>query len=189
MAWFLGIVLILGLVISGLSRGSFISILPQEQPPAPVATIVPPPIPHTLEGRADCRLCHEKGIGGAPQFPADHSRRPSDICIVCHIKAPLKNEVSTPTAAPSHPVETTPTAVSAKELFGTRCAACHGANRQGIPGLAPALTPESLTALSDTDTKDTIFNGRTGSAMPAFKGSLTPEEIDALLQLIKHTSP
>ena len=66
---------------------------------------------------------------------------------------------------------------------------CHGPNQQGVSGLGPALTLESLAELSDTEIRDTILNGRSGTAMVAFKGSLSPEEIDVLLQLIKYTSP
>ena len=39
-------------------------------------------IPHTLEGRQDCLLCHaeDKPL----PFPADHVGRPSSACLVCH---------------------------------------------------------------------------------------------------------
>ena len=164
-------------------------VLPREQPSAPISTIVVPLIPHPLEGRADCRLCHEAGIGGAPQFPVDHTRRPSDVCLTCHVPASLNNGSSALTTIPTPPAETTPTAVSAVELFSNKCAACHGANRQGIPGFAPALTPESLRALSDIETRDAILDGLSGTAMPAFKGTISPEETDAMLQLIKYSSP
>ena len=185
-AWYLGGVLILGLAILAVSCGS--PILPRQQTAAPTPTIVPPLIPHSLEGRADCRMCHEAGIGGAPRFPADHSRRPSDVCLTCH-QPPTKNGGSPLTPIPTLPVETTPKAVSASELYGTKCAACHGANRQGVPGFAPALTPESLAGRSDAEIRGAISDGRSGTAMPAFKGTLSPEEIDALLQLIKYTLP
>lgn len=186
-AWYLGGVLILGLAILGVSCDS--GILPRKQPAAPTPTIVPPLIPHSLEGRADCRLCHEAGIGGAPQFPSDHSQRPSDVCLACHEPALVKERESAVATTPAPPLETKATAISAGELYGNRCAACHGVNRQGISGFAPALTAENLAALSDTEIRDMISDGRAGTAMPAFKGTLSPEEIDALLQLIKHTSP
>ncbi len=80
-------------------------------------------------------------------------------------------------------------AIDTSALFEANCAACHGANRQGISGLGPTLTPQSLAELSDTEIRDTILNGRPGTAMAGFKGRLNQEEIDALLQLIKHTSP
>ena len=188
-AWYLGGVLILGLTALTASC----ALIEPPVPPLPVATIVPPLIPHSLEGRVDCRLCHATGIGGAPQFPADHSKRPSDVCLVCHVSAPLNNGGSAQPPIPAHPVETTPpvvetTAIDVGKIFSTKCAACHGANRQGIPGLAPPLTPESLTASSDTEIKGMILDGRSGTAMPAFKGTLSLEQIDALLRFIKDTS-
>ncbi|MBF8267201.1 MAG: hypothetical protein HW388_709 [Dehalococcoidia bacterium] len=42
----------------------------------------PPPIPHSLEGRSECTLCH--GAGGFRPFPADHAGRTSETCLACH---------------------------------------------------------------------------------------------------------
>jgi len=44
-----------------------------------------PQISHTLEGRADCLLCH--GRGGIKPYPADHAGRTSHTCLFsyCHI--------------------------------------------------------------------------------------------------------
>ena len=39
---------------------------------------------HTLEGRDDCLMCHETGVGEAGIIPADHSGRTNDTCITCH---------------------------------------------------------------------------------------------------------
>ena len=54
--------------------------------PAPTATKAPatgiPAIPHTLEGRADCLLCHK--AGGLKPFPANHAGRTNDMCQGCH---------------------------------------------------------------------------------------------------------
>jgi ABC-type Fe3+-hydroxamate transport system substrate-binding protein len=44
----------------------------------------PPGIPHTLEGRADCLVCHQTGVAGAPRVPADHAGRTSAVCQTCH---------------------------------------------------------------------------------------------------------
>ncbi len=193
LAGYLGGMLILGLAAFSVSC----SLIEPPVPAPPVATIVPPAVPHSLEGRGDCRLCHEKGIGGATQFPADHSRRPSDVCTSCHIKAPDRNGNSAPIQIPMPavpPVETTTpvaetTAIDGSKIFAASCAACHGANRQGIPGFAPALTQASMVKLSDTDIRSIISDGRSGTAMPPFKGTVSPVEIDALLQLIKQASP
>ncbi len=92
-----------------------------------------------------------------------------------------------PTSEPSS--QTAPSAISAGELYTNTCAACHGANREGISGLGLPLTPESLAELSDDKIRNTILNGRSGTAMPSFKAILSPEEIDVLLQFIKNTPP
>ncbi len=42
----------------------------------------PLPIPHTLEGRTDCLLCHN--IGGIKPFLEDHEGRSPDTCLNCH---------------------------------------------------------------------------------------------------------
>ncbi len=49
---------------------------------APASTGGPPVIPHTLEGRDDCLMCH--GESGVVPFPADHAGRTVDICTACH---------------------------------------------------------------------------------------------------------
>ncbi|MDP3879290.1 MAG: c-type cytochrome [Dehalococcoidales bacterium] len=220
-AW-LGGALVLGLSVLSISCG----MIEPPPPSPPTAKVVVPLIPHSIEGRDDCRVCHERGIGGAPQFPVvTHSERPSDVCLACHepasagtetadrLKVPLEKrtafpyfdneEGNTSATTPKQPEETIsttpqtpseaspeiPAAVSAKELYDSRCAACHGANREGIPGFAPALTPESLAALGDTEIRDVIADGRTGTGMPPFKATLSLEEIDALLHLIKSPAP
>lgn len=59
--------------------------------PAPTVTSTPkptattsalPPIPHTLDGRADCLLCHSSG--GPKPVPADHAGRDNKTCQLCH---------------------------------------------------------------------------------------------------------
>jgi mono/diheme cytochrome c family protein len=198
--WLLSAGLMLGLAALSVSC----AIIEPPNAPIPVAIISPPNIPHRQEGRGDCRLCHATGVGGAPQFPvADHSRRPSDVCLDCHRPAPglyAANETipwptpvfpsgTTPTSGTTPPAITTPVPVSGKDLFAAKCAACHGVNRQGTPGFAPALTPDNLAKLNDADITDTISNGRTGTAMPPFKGSLTTDQIAALVQFVKSPLP
>jgi mono/diheme cytochrome c family protein len=82
-----------------------------------------------------------------------------------------------------------PPAIDASALYEANCVACHGANRQGISELGPTLTPQSLAELNDTEIRDAILKGRPGTAMVGFKDRLNQEEIDALIRLIKHTSP
>ncbi len=60
------------------------------------------PIPHLIEGRDDCLACHESGVGGASQVPADHAGRTNETCGQCHVVAS-----TAPVAAPTipHPLE------------------------------------------------------------------------------------
>ncbi len=41
-------------------------------------------IPHELEGREECSMCHSSGMEGMPQSPADHEGRANDSCAMCH---------------------------------------------------------------------------------------------------------
>jgi len=43
----------------------------------------PPPIPHELEGRDDCLLCHNPD-GGLKPAPQDHTGRTVETCQACH---------------------------------------------------------------------------------------------------------
>ncbi len=58
----------------------------------PERTLAQPPIPHTLEGHADCLSCHETGVNGAPQYPANHAGRTNDVCQFCHMQAVVATE-------------------------------------------------------------------------------------------------
>lgn len=69
-----------------------------EEPATPPAT--PVAIPHTLEGRADCLVCHQTGVGGASKIPADHSGRTNDACTTCHESTVKEPAAPTPTAIP-----------------------------------------------------------------------------------------
>jgi len=76
------------------------------------------------------------------------------------------------------------------EFFQANCAACHGANREGVTGLGLPLLPSVLDQ-PDEFYHDTIANGRTGTAMPSWTATkgLTDADIDALVQFIKHVEP
>ncbi len=57
---------------------------PAPAPKPAAAPATPTAIPHPLEGRDDCLMCHETGVGGAAKIPADHAGRPNDLCTSCH---------------------------------------------------------------------------------------------------------
>ncbi|MFC2030764.1 cytochrome c3 family protein [Chloroflexota bacterium] len=41
-----------------------------------------PPVPHPVEGREDCLVCHD--TGAVKPFPEDHQDRDNDSCTMCH---------------------------------------------------------------------------------------------------------
>lgn len=55
---------------------------PTEVAPETTSAGSPGEVPHPLEGRDDCLLCH--GLDGAEPFPADHEERAVDTCLACH---------------------------------------------------------------------------------------------------------
>ncbi|MEE8413261.1 MAG: c-type cytochrome [Dehalococcoidales bacterium] len=85
--------------------------------------------------------------------------------------------------------ETTEAVIDGSKLFADRCSSCHGANREGTPGFAPPLTPESLSGLNDDEIREVITDGRPDSSMPPFNNILSPEEIESLIQFIENTLP
>ena len=78
-------------------------------------------------------------------------------------------------------------------LYGTFCAACHGANGEGMryPGAAafPAIgNPDFLAIASDRFIKASVTHGRPGRRMPAWgdkDGGLRPAEIDAVVAHVR----
>ncbi|MBI4181166.1 MAG: cytochrome c [Chloroflexi bacterium] len=100
-----------------------------------------------------------------------------------------KTEVAPAPVTPVIPAAPVASAVDAKKLYDTNCAACHGPNRQGVTGLGKPLTPESLSLLSDDVIRTTILNGKPNTLMLGWEGRLSIEQINALIQLIKYTPP
>jgi hypothetical protein len=52
---------------------------PPPPPPPPAAT--PSAIPHPMEGRDNCLMCH---TSGDVAVPANHAGRTNDTCTGCH---------------------------------------------------------------------------------------------------------
>ena len=94
-------------------------------------------------------------------------------------------------AAPSATNETPPTgafdAAMGGKLFATNCAACHGAEGAGVPGVFPALVGDPVvTAMDPSEHVTVVLHGRHGKAingvtyvaqMPAFASQLSDAEI------------
>jgi cytochrome c oxidase subunit 2 len=68
-----------------------------------------------------------------------------------------------------------------ESVYMTRCAACHQANGEGIPGAFPALKGSPMS-LNDIDGHiNIVVNGKAGTAMQAFSGQLTAKELAAVI--------
>jgi len=53
-------------------------------PNAAMQTTDPPTITHTLEGRANCMMCHSGNMPNVAGVPADHAGRANETCGMCH---------------------------------------------------------------------------------------------------------
>ena len=161
---------------------------------------MPPQVPHPIEGRADCRLCHETGAGGAPQFPPDHVDRANEVCLVCHAAGPQPTatpalsptEVLTPTSAvlPTvAPTEVVPLAGDATKgatLYATHCAACHGDQGQGTAiAKEPLNSAEFLADSSDDDLRQAIADGISGTAMPSYGNKLSTDDMADIIAFFR----
>jgi cytochrome c553 len=157
------------------------------------AGVMPSQVPHPLEGRDDCRRCHETGVGGAPQFPADHVDRANEVCLVCHAAAaqPTAEPTLSPTEGPTTvaPTEVAPVAGDATKgaiLYATHCAACHGDQGQGtVVAEEPLSSAEFLDSRSDDDLRQAIADGIPDTTMPAYSGKLSAEDIEDIIALFR----
>lgn len=80
-------------------------------------------------------------------------------------------------------------------VFGSRCAACHQAQGQGMPGVFPPLAGSEWVNGRDSTTAAIVLHGVTGSlsvkgqtyngTMPAFGGTLSDAEIAAVLSHVR----
>jgi DNA-binding beta-propeller fold protein YncE/cytochrome c553 len=70
----------------------------------------------------------------------------------------------------------------APALYREHCAACHGETRLG--GIGPALLPESLERLRQTEALQVIRAGRVATQMPAFGDKFSADEAQQLAEWI-----
>ena len=80
-----------------------------------------PAIPHPLEGRDDCVLCH--GEGGVKPYPADHVGRTSDTCLQCH--QPVAAGDSSATGGDTGSTASAPGIPHDITDLESQCLACH----------------------------------------------------------------
>lgn len=80
-----------------------------------------PGVPHPVEGREDCLLCH--GEGGVKPYPADHAGRTSDTCLQCHQPvAPAESGSGETDEDSAASAPTIPHDITGQE---NQCLACH----------------------------------------------------------------
>ncbi len=73
-------------------------------------------------------------------------------------------------------------AAGVQTLYQEHCGACHGESRLG--GIGPALLPESLERLRQTEALKVIREGRVATQMPAFGKQLSADETQQLAEWI-----
>ena len=68
-----------------------------------------------------------------------------------------------------------------EQVYASRCAVCHQANGEGIPGAFPAIKGSPVALGNVSEHMDVIVYGRSGTAMQAFDNQLTEKEIAAVI--------
>ncbi|WP_434763334.1 cytochrome c oxidase subunit II [Vibrio fortis] len=68
-----------------------------------------------------------------------------------------------------------------EQVYASRCAVCHQANGEGIPGAFPAIKGSPIALGNVSEHIDVIVYGRSGTAMQAFDNQLTEKEIAAVI--------
>ncbi|KAB0301705.1 cytochrome c oxidase subunit II [Vibrio fortis] len=68
-----------------------------------------------------------------------------------------------------------------EQVYSSRCAVCHQANGEGIPGAFPAIKGSPVALGNVSEHIDVIVYGRSGTAMQAFDNQLTEKEIAAVI--------
>ncbi|MGR5130933.1 cytochrome c oxidase subunit II [Vibrio alfacsensis] len=66
-------------------------------------------------------------------------------------------------------------------IYTARCAVCHQANGEGIPGAFPAIKGSAIAKGPIVAHIDVLVNGRAGTAMQAFANQLSDKEIAAVI--------
>nr|WP_237487030.1 cytochrome c oxidase subunit II [Vibrio hippocampi] len=69
-----------------------------------------------------------------------------------------------------------------EQIYAARCAVCHQANGQGIPGAFPAIAGSAVATTGDINAHiSKIVDGVSGTAMQSFANQLTDKEIAAVV--------
>jgi hypothetical protein len=99
----------------------------------------PPAVPHPLEGREDCMMCH--AAGGMMPVPADHSGRTNDTCTMCHTAPAPGAKAATPGGAAKQ------SAVPHSIDGSSNCLMCHepGSDLEPAPADHAGRTNDTCT--------------------------------------------
>ncbi|MCE9845060.1 cytochrome c oxidase subunit II [Vibrio diabolicus] len=68
-----------------------------------------------------------------------------------------------------------------ESIYTSRCAVCHQASGDGIPGAFPAIKGSPIATGPISEHIDVIVNGRPGTAMQSFSNQLSDKEIAAVI--------
>jgi cytochrome c oxidase subunit 2 len=68
-----------------------------------------------------------------------------------------------------------------KQVYEGKCAACHQAEGQGLPGIFPALKGSEMVTKNIPAHIDVVVNGKPGTAMQAFGKQLSNSELAAVI--------
>lgn len=109
--------------------------------------LLPPAVPHPIQGREKCTTCHTIGAPGvnAPGglgIPDDHKGRGDDTCLGCHA---VSQAAAAPTPAPAAPA-TAPAAPAAPAPTTAPAAPAPTAAPAGQPTAAPAAPQPTAAA-------------------------------------------
>lgn len=98
--------------------------------PSPTVKSLIPQIPHTLDGRSNCLVCHS--ASGPIPYPQSHTGRTADTCLTCHQTA-TATQTTSPAVSPT-PTRTVQTASYIPHTLAGRtdCLQCHG-----VSGIEP----------------------------------------------------
>ncbi|MCL7454422.1 MAG: cytochrome c [Anaerolineae bacterium] len=95
-----------------------------------IAAAAPPGVPHEVEGREDCLVCHKVGTADAPRVPENHNGLTSDICQTCHTR---QVEIAGGSdGEEQEPMAEIPPIPHGLEGFSA-CTGCHAEGGPGIP--------------------------------------------------------
>ena len=134
---------------------------PQAAPTVDAATLLSlMVIPHPLEGREDCLLCH--GADRVNPYPPDHVGRPSTTCLVCHgsseaeehLPARVKHDLEgRENCLMCHAVDLLPTSHKTAGFSNSDCLLCHippgkGPGANAPEAVAPTPAPATGSAVA-----------------------------------------